>query len=481
MFRIGFPLDAEAKSHCMIVNVIRSYYHTCLGCGYSNELPKDSGAKFVWEKTPLAFRKYKRLQFAIFPEARRTPTTTPATMFTEGNSDFAACALALAQNQDYDANVNAPLILISCAYDLDPNYSHENIHSIPDMLHHIALSKVTTTNATTAAQSLLNKWNVACQCQALALVLHETDAQILHKKLEEQTKNSNDVPPILSLQQDTFHKLAKKKHPTPPALVSAKTRDLPCLANALVIRNMPRILKFAILTAIIFLLVAGLCYHILVPPSPMSPKTLQTDCGFFALYKSTTDQNKIYTTNLLVPDNITLLKNKAIYIPQVEPGYVAQACIKNNQNAYVYVFHIDDQKQQLNHLFPASSTHSLSKKDARDTIPTPLNGWEFEPGPHQEIFIFYISLTPDINIKNKLQTILDQSKSPSKDWPQIWPNLKTSLDSWNAQQQPINHGQFSLTSQQVQNPKITTNIYEAEVQNNILFYVMVENKSKDKE
>lgn len=347
MFRIGFPLDAEERSHYTIVHVIRNHYHTCLGCGYSNELPKDSGAKFVWEKTPLEFRKYNRFQFAIFPESIRTPTTTPTNMFTEGNSDFAACALGLAQNLDSKQTEGSPLVLISCSYKLPPDYNHENLQDIYEVIQNIALGKVTSENTTMAAQSLLHKWNAACQGQALALVLHETDANILHKALSSQQQNPNEILPICSLQPNTFE-LLKQNKPNLPVIVSVKANDFTSLANALEIKkahnialvkegDLPvvpltleikksRIFKVAVLSIAMLLLlfVVWRSYQIW-------QQTSQTDCSFSALHKAQSHpmrfsiaENKVITdlqTKLqwyLGPDQPTTWEEANIWAAQLE-------------------------------------------------------------------------------------------------------------------------------------------------------------------
>ncbi len=216
MFRIGFPLDAGENSHYIVVNLIRAKHHVCKDCGVSDSLPENSGSRFAWERE-LEFHSYYRFQFSIFPTEKRNQLKTPQQLFTEGNSDFAASALAIAQNSDLSEST--PLVLVSCSCRPNP---------LEKGLHEVQLDKVTNENRERAKKSLLNKWRVATESPAVALVLHEKDVQILLEALQENQEQKEIK--VFSLEEVNFSKLESKKT---PIIVSCQDNDLPNLAKKL--------------------------------------------------------------------------------------------------------------------------------------------------------------------------------------------------------------------------------------------------------
>lgn len=252
MFQIGFPVDAGKKSHYILVHLIRARYHSSTECSTSLVLKTNSGAQFAWERS-LELHSQYRFQFTIFPTHARNTDRSPDHLFTDGNSDFAACALALAQNRNPKKLTNAPVVLVSCSYDPSP---------LEQGLHGVKLYKVTNDNSETSLKSLMNKWEATCESKAKALVLYEDDACLLANATKKK---------VVALQKDTFYKLMTVNE---PAIVACKENDLPLLAQALGLKpnlfSLPgnRKSKKWIGIILLFLLLLSLIGVSLMPDSP---------------------------------------------------------------------------------------------------------------------------------------------------------------------------------------------------------------------
>ncbi len=479
-YQLGFPVDMEEESHCIAVNIIRSVVHNCTDCQTSQGLVPNSGAAFAWERA-IDLHTYYRLQFTIFPKEMRYPDKKPDTLFTEGNSDFAACALTIAQNLDIAKLQHAPLVLLSCSY-------RTETYPLAQGLRNIKLDKVTNHIKASAQQSLLNKWQAACTANALALVLYETDASLLHEKLQEKDIQHE---PILPLNQNTFAKLSQQPRNT-PAIVSCQDKDLPLLAKALGISPAlfvaPKIRSFksALVWSltILVLLLASLSLLWQTLPSIKAiiwPPLLQVECSFYAFHKQqdqTQKQDQILLRSLLEPEAWTLVRETTIKEIQVSPGDIAHAQFKTNTDAYLYVFQIDDVEQKLYKLIPKTGDKQIQANSTWEPIPSPKKGWEFEEKPKVDVFIFYLSELPDPTIEQKLHSIVQEAKQTTADWPQIWERIEAGLQLLHAQEKPLKKGKFTYEDPRLQNPQIPSHTYQAGEQKTILFYTKIKHEDK---
>jgi hypothetical protein len=232
-FRIGYPIDSQKEEdrYAIIVEAVNDPgYHSVKG-GMTGELKQHSGAYFVWERASEFIRDKYRYLFEPIGK-KNLENLSPQNLFDYGYSDSVASLLGLIQytsNSMEKKNIkDSPVVLISCSFCYqDPNLGWKGLR----------LNRVTHERKVDAKywpKSLYRKWQVVCVEQALALVLHEEDADFLSPY--------QDIIRI-GLEQGIFRKLAdlKKSNTSSfkPHLISCKSGDLPLLAEALGIDSRP--------------------------------------------------------------------------------------------------------------------------------------------------------------------------------------------------------------------------------------------------
>jgi len=167
-YRIAFPVDYGTPDNSCLVHVaIENMPQHYVTGGRSGPLMSPSGAQFVWDRVPSTIQQAKKFRFEYLGKIKNQ---VPANIATQGHSDSLACALAVAQ-KDTPSSTNK-IIAFSCAFNLN--------HDRSKQLHNLTLDSVTYSNDSDASmKSLFNKWSAANANQALALVLHSKDADIL--------------------------------------------------------------------------------------------------------------------------------------------------------------------------------------------------------------------------------------------------------------------------------------------------------------
>ena len=214
MFNIGFPLDCgDENSTVVLVELIRNNkVHSCRGGGNSG-LREDSGAAYVFERVAPRIREEYRFQFEIIPKPNNISSFTPRNICDIGSSDAVACALAVELYDNRPRPKDRPIVAVSVAL----------CYSDPAKgLTGLKLEKVTNADPEPATKSLAAKWHAACRVNALALVLHQIDAELLCRELATQPQPPRQYQ--LSRYPNIFNQLAVVPPPQ-PAIVSCTSDD----------------------------------------------------------------------------------------------------------------------------------------------------------------------------------------------------------------------------------------------------------------
>lgn len=194
------------------MRLVRSAYHYCKG-GKNSGLREGSGAAFVYERVPEHIHRQFCYEFEIIPHPPNIQDISPKYLCDVGYSDSVACALAVAQAQLGRAtDTTAPLVLISCSF---------APHACNQGLKNLVLGRVSSNDGGEAMASLYNKWCASQANKALAMVLHEDDAEELQKMIGRR---------VLPLTEDVFEGLGA---PEEPVLISCKSDQLESLIKAL--------------------------------------------------------------------------------------------------------------------------------------------------------------------------------------------------------------------------------------------------------
>lgn len=171
-YRLGFPLESiPGKPAYILVAAVHSRNHFVVG-GRPGALREGSGASRAAGIAPTEITEAYKLRFT--PSPPPPDSTTPAQLPYGGNSDGAACALALANPAGYIGE-GGPAVLVSCSINqFNPHHA----------FHGLKLASVTDDSQPYQknTKSLLSKWEAAEKLNVYtgsALVLHRTDAALL--------------------------------------------------------------------------------------------------------------------------------------------------------------------------------------------------------------------------------------------------------------------------------------------------------------
>ncbi|BBM86098.1 formylglycine-generating enzyme family protein [Candidatus Uabimicrobium amorphum] len=267
MLEIGFPIDTGSDEHLYVVMVTlqKATHHSCKDGGIS-ALRENSGAFYVFERLSPEMQNQYSFQFEILPHPG--PESTPKNMCDVGYSDALCCLLATFL---YKAPTTITgKIFVSCA--LVPQEKQF-------ALQNVILEKVTNEDETLSKQSLYHKWLAAVKNNALALVLHKCDAQLLYQELCDRDIAAIKIP----LSQKVFAKITTQKHDK-PVIISCNRNDYTLLKQSLQNSKRPKRQNIAIL--VLFLLLAPLLWmankrsnHFEIPAQFTFVKSTTYTCG----------------------------------------------------------------------------------------------------------------------------------------------------------------------------------------------------------
>ncbi|BBM84195.1 hypothetical protein [Candidatus Uabimicrobium amorphum] len=212
---LGFPLESSTEPSYILVQCVSGTRHSVVSGKPGSRLVRDSGAEYVCQLAEPSMRRQKfRLNFQMIPSPENIANCDAENLPYYGNSDGAACCLAVAAGPDhFDFFAKSPVILVSCSV-WQPNTNWE--------FEGLKLGCVTDhSRESESLDSLVSKWEATQKASwryGGALILHEKDARILANSLNlnlyscdvlKEKKNFVPGEPLLvSITDNGFVKLA---------------------------------------------------------------------------------------------------------------------------------------------------------------------------------------------------------------------------------------------------------------------------------
>ncbi|WP_372364801.1 hypothetical protein [Candidatus Uabimicrobium sp. HlEnr_7] len=232
---IAFPVDENIDSYIVKINYIKGNGKDtafCLGennKSYASDLPKNSGAYKLWQRISEQYKDRYSFQFdpvrsgkslnadITLDEAPLRPEDISDFVTWRGTSDSLAWAMAIAAAfSSYKKQETNPLLI---AFSADIDFEPQNLE-----LFYPIIKPLCQDGSIKAIDSLQRKWQATRDNNGKVLVLHEKDAILLKKSL-----NDKEIR-FVQLEKNTFKQIEQQNV---PHIVSCKPSDIKVLCESL--------------------------------------------------------------------------------------------------------------------------------------------------------------------------------------------------------------------------------------------------------